>query len=623
LIDLAIILAFIAYSITQGFLSRSQASKSPEEYFLAGRTLPGWKAGLSMAATQYAADTPLLVTGLIATGGLFLLWRLWIYGLAFLMMGFLLGRAWRRAGVITDAELTEVRYSGKGVTALRALKAVYYGTVINCTVLAMVLVAATRISETFLPWHQWLPAGLYQPIRALVEGVGVQMASGATDLGPWVATTDNLISILVILAFTALYSTTGGLRSVVATDVVQFALAMVATLVYAVVVVREAGGLGALLDRLVELYGAERTGEMLSLAPTGGELLLPFLTVIALQWFFQVNSDGTGYLAQRTMACRSDREAEQAGFLFTWAQVFFRSLLWLPIGVALLVLYPYDPAAAGSDGFTAGREILFATGIQEHLPVGIKGLMLTGLLAALASTIDTHLNWGAGYWSNDLYKNLINEHWLKRQPSSRELVLVARLSNVLILVIGLAIMANLGSIQTAWHLSLLFGAGMGSVLVLRWLWERINLYSELAAIAASLVTGPILLLTVEAEWLKLLLMSSVSTLTVLVVTLLTPEVDEEVLDAFYRRVHPPGWWRRTAGRVHGEPGEPIRAFRRGAWLVVTTAATLFLLLIGCTKLLLPPPGMAVWEPWVYVLAGLAVAPLWWRVLRRPEERHPR
>ncbi len=622
MIDLVIVLAFVAYSVTVGFVTRSKASRSPEEYFLAGRTLQGWKAGLSMAATQFAADTPLLAAGLIATGGIFRLWRLWIYGLAFLMMGFILGRAWRRAGVLTDAELTEIRYSGKGVAALRGLKAIYYGTVINCTVMAMVLVAATRISETFLPWHEWLPPGLYGATRQFVESIGVPLASGVTGLDTWTATTDNLISIFCILAFTTLYSTTGGLRSVVATDLVQFGVAMTATLLYAVFAVREAGGLGGMLDSLTELYGHERSSEILGLSPGAGELLLPFVVIIGLQWFFQVNSDGTGYLAQRTMACRTDREAETAGAVFTWAQVLARSLVWLPIGVALLVIYPYQASEMGSEAFTSGREILFATGIRDLLPVGVKGLMLTGLLAALASTIDTHLNWGASYWSNDLYKGILNQRVLKREPSSRELVLVARLSNIFILGIALTIMANLGSIQAAWHLSLLFGAGMGSVLVLRWVWERVNLYSELAAIAASLIIAPVLLLTVEEEWLKLLLMSVLSTAVVLIVTWLTPRVEGSVLDAFYRKVRPPGWWRAAAERTGDEPGRPARALRRGAWLVASTAASLYLLLIGFTKLLLPPPDSWLLAPWLYIALGVAIVPLWWRRLRANDNDRP-
>jgi Na+/proline symporter len=427
-IDLLILLAFIAYSIGNGFRHRARASQNLEEYFLAGRSVRGWRAGVSLAATQFAADTPLLVTGLIATGGIFMLWRLWIYGLGFLMIGFLLGRSWRRARVLTDAELTELRYSGRGALLLRGLKAVYYGTVMNCTIMAMVLVAATRIGEVFLPWHEWLPEGLYGTLQAMVQAVGVPLASGAAGLDTWVATTNNLISILLIVAFTALYSTTGGLRSVIATDTVQFGVAMLGTLVYAVVVVIRSGGLGGIVDGVVERYGAATSERILSWAPDAGDALLPFLVIVSLQWFFERNSDGTGYFAQRMMACRSDDAARRAAILFTWLQIVLRSLLWLVIGVGLLVVYPYDPAAAVGEGFVTARETTFATGIRDLLPPGLRGLMLTGLLAALASTIDTHLTWGASYWSNDIYLRIVNRSWLRREPSAREQVMVARIA---------------------------------------------------------------------------------------------------------------------------------------------------------------------------------------------------
>ena len=173
------LLAFIAYAVTVGLRARGAASRNLEEYFLAGRGLRGWQAGISMAATQFAADTPLLVTGLIATTGIFGLWRLWVYALAFLMMGFLLAPAWRRARVLTDAELTELRYSGAAAAWLRALKAVYFGVVFNCAVLAMVLWAAREVVEPFLLWHAWLPEMVFEPVRALVEAVGVPFAREA------------------------------------------------------------------------------------------------------------------------------------------------------------------------------------------------------------------------------------------------------------------------------------------------------------------------------------------------------------------------------------------------------------------------------------------------------------
>ncbi|HSH44483.1 MAG TPA: sodium:solute symporter family protein, partial [Longimicrobiales bacterium] len=521
MIDLLIVLAFVAYAVTAGFRARSKASESLEEYFLAGKTLRGWHAGTSMAATQFAADTPLLVTGLVATAGIFAVWRLWIYALAFLLLAFVFAAHWRRAGVLTDAELTELRYSGRGVLPLRVLKAVYYGTVINCVVLAMVLVAAVRIAEVFLPWHLWLPPGVHEPVVALVRAVGVPLDSGATGVGTWVATANNLISIMGILAFTALYSMTGGLRSVVATDIGQFLLAMVGTAAYAWMVTAEVGGLSAIPSRLDALYG-EAASDILAFAPPAGEALMPFLVIVGLQWLFQMNSDGTGYLAQRSMACRTTGDARTAGVVFAWLQIFLRSLFWLVIAVGLLILYPFTPADVAAEGFAASREVLFVVGIDELLPVGLRGLMLTGLLAALASTVDTHLNWGASYWSNDIYQRLIARHWLKREPGSRELVVVARLSNVLILVIALVVMANLGSIQNAWFVSLLFGAGMGAVLVLRWLWERINLWSEVAAMGVSLALAPVLLATTDQEWIRLASMAGASTFAAIAVTFVTP-----------------------------------------------------------------------------------------------------
>lgn len=641
MLDLLIVLAFIAYAVGAGLRARRAASRDLTQYFLAGKTLKWWQAGSSMAATQFAADTPLLVTGLVATAGIFAVWRLWIYGLAFLLMAFLLAALWRRAGVLTDAELTEIRYSGAGVLPLRVLKAVYYGTVINCVVLAMVLVAAVRIAEVFLPWYLWLPAELFDPVRGLVEAVGVPLAA-STGPDVWMLTASNIISIAAILAFTALYSMTGGLRGVVATDVGQLVLALGGTALYAWIVIGEVGGLGALTESVVALYGEAHASTLLSFAPPGleagagpggdggagagggnvgwGHALMPFLVVIGLQWVFQMNSDGTGYLAQRSMGCRTTADARGAGVLFAWLQIVLRSLLWLAIAVGLLVLFPFSPEDAASPGFAAQREMLFVTGIDTLLPPGVRGLMLTGLLAALASTVDTHLNWGASYWTNDIYGRLVARHWLGREPGDRELVVVARLSNVLILGIALVVMANLGSIQEAWFLSLLFGAGMGSVLILRWLWERINLWSELAAMGTSLVVAPILLVSTEAEWVRLAVMAASSTAAAVAAAYLAPATGEATRVAFYRRVRPAGWWRRTAKAAGRAPGAPARRFRRGARATVLCSLSLFLALVGFGRLLVPAPdaGAGAWlPPSLAVLAAAALVPTWWREVRRP------
>ncbi|MDJ0956333.1 MAG: Na+:solute symporter [Arenicellales bacterium] len=613
MVDFTILLLFIAYSVWVGLRSRRKASQSLDEYFLAGRQVKGWRAGLSMCATQFAADTPLLVTGLIATSGIFALWRLWIYALAFLLMAFVFAACWRRAGVLTDAELTETRYSGPGVLLLRVLKAVYYGTVINCVVMAIVLIAAVRIAEVFLPWHAWLPENLYTSLTAVVRLSGLFLAESVTGLPSDVATTNALISILMILIFVALYSTTGGLRSVITTDIVQFGIAMLATIVYAYAIVRHIGGLDGITDQLVSLYGTEDAERLVSFSPPLGELMMPFLVIISLQWLFQMNSDGTGYLAQRSLACRTDRDAGIAGIVFAWTQILLRSLIWMLIGVGLLIIYPFNETQMQAEGFAAARELTFVTGIDELLPIGLRGIMLTGLLAALASTLDTHLNWGASYWANDIYGRLFCREWRRREPSNRELVVAARVSNIIVVLIALVVMANLASIQQAWFISLLFGAGMGSVLVLRWLWERINLYSELSAMVVSLLAAPILLTTIDAEWLRLASMALLSTLAVIVVTWFTPPTHDQTLLSFYKRVRPLGWWRSTASMAGSHPNEPLIALAQSLITTGLCALSLFLLLIGLGKLLLHGHNNL---QWVVVLAGLVLVPFWWRRINK-------
>jgi len=616
-IDIAIVVCFVVYSVSVGLRARRQASRSLEEYFLAGRSVRGWQAGVSMAATQLAADTPLLVTGLIASAGVFMLWRLWIYGLAFLFMAFVLAALWRRARVLTDAELAEIRYSGRGVLLLRVLKALYYGTLINSVVLAIVMVATVRIAEVFLPWHAWLPGAVYAPLRGLVAGLGLTFADSITGLDAATASTDALVSIVLILGFIALYSTAGGLRGVIATDVVQLGIALVATLSYAVLVFAATGTGETLAESVETLYG-EAAASMVSFWPTAGpgagDFAIGFGVVVALQWLFQMNSDGTGYLAQRSIACRTDADARVASVVFAWLQILLRSLLWLVIGIGLLIVYPFDPASVDAAGFVAAREQTFVTGVRELMPPGLRGLMLTGMLAALASTVDTHLNWGASYWANDLYGRLLCRTWQRREPSSRELVVAARIANGIIVLLAIVIMANLGSIQQAWLLSLLFGAGTGSVLVLRWLWERVNLYAELAAIAVSLVAAPVLLATTDAEWLRLGAMALVSTTTVVVVTLTTRPTDPSVLEAFYRRVRPLGWWPETARAVGEAPRAPLRALARTARDALVCAVSLYALLVGLGLVVIHGPWARV-EAWPLVAIGVALIPLWLRSMR--------
>jgi len=627
-IDAAIVGAFLVYVIVNGLRERARASGSLEQYFLAGRSLSGWQAGISMAATQFAADTPLLVTGLVAMGGVFALWRLWIYALAFLLLAFLLAACWRRAGVLTDAEFAELRYPGRAAAALRLFKALYFGTVFNCVVLAIVLLATTRIAEPFLLWNEWLPSALFRPFEAL----GAPIAGSLTATPPGdpafaARAANNLISLLAISLVTLAYSTLGGLRSVVQTDVVQFVIMMLASLAYAVVVVHAAGGLGPMAERLHAAF-AQGTGpvpmnasQLLAFTPSAaydvGALLL---AVFLLQWLIQVNADGTGYLAQRAMACRDDREASRAAVVFTFAQVVLRSLIWLPIALGLLIVFPPESTfgAAGEQAYVAAREASYVRGISELLPAGLKGLMLTAMIAALASTVDTHLNWGAAYWTNDIYARFI-ARWRGRKPTTRGLVWVARMSNVLLLALAFAIMSQLGSIKAAWEASLLLGAGVGVVLLLRWLWWRVSAAGELAAIVASslLVPAAIAWLPDELALARMLVVAIGASAAAVAASLWIRPLRPLQLAEFYLKVHPPGWWGPVA-EAAGEDARHARvALRRGVTATLACALSVFGLLVGVGSWMLqatPPAWFAHRGGWIAanLVLAIAVAPLWLR-----------
>ncbi len=614
-LDWAIALAFGLFAIYQGLRVRRSASRNLEQFFLAGRSLTGFRAGISMAATQFAADTPLLVIGLIAAGGIYSLWRLWIYAIAFLLMGYLLGSAWRRAGVLTDAELTRLRYSGPAVSFLRVVKALYYGLVMNCFVMALVFTAALRIFEAFLPWHQLLPELIYGLFQKIVSFIGIELVSHSSSLPASIAATDNFISILVILTFVALYSGSGGLRAVVATDRLQFTLMILATLLYALLLLSAAGGLTALPQNLVEIYGYQKARSILSFFPM--EEATPFLAIIAIQWLFQRNSDGSGYLAQRIMACRSQKDASQAALIFTYLQILLRSCLWIPIALSLLVIYPLAPDASLDETLLSQRETLFIDGINSYLPTGLRGLMFAAMLAALASTIDTHFNWGASYLCNDIYLPLRRHfrkgrHFPKKRVGNgraddrraddgrvddgragdskaddKRAVLVARLCGLLTLFLSLSLLSVISSIQTAWHISLLFGAGSGLVLLLRWLWERINIYCELAAMLVSLLLSPILLFFIEEEWLRISWMALLSTIAVIATAYLSPATEKLHLLAFYKRVNPAGFWSRTAALAGQDPSWPLRRFLLAVAQCLLSAVLLFLLLYGIVRFLFP------------------------------------
>jgi Na+/proline symporter len=276
-------------------------------------------------------------------------------------------------------------------------------------------------------------------------------------------------------------------------------------------------------------------------------------------------------VAQRIFSSRTERDGLLATLWFNVAMYAVRPWPWILVALASLVLYPEleDPATG------------YVRTIVDLLPSPIKGLLLASFAAAYMSTISTQLNWGASYLVNDLYLRFMDP-----EASERRRVMVSRLATVLLFLLSAIVTMNLSSIEGAWRILLALGAGTGLVYILRWYWWRINAWSEISAMAASLVISTIL----QAGWrldagnpeqfAYLMLITVASTTVVwLTVTYLTRPVPEETLLAFYHRVRPGGrGWRRVS-EAAGYGVEPIPggALSWTNWLagVVAVYTTLF------------------------------------------------
>ena len=548
-LDWGIVLSYLALALLVGVLVSRNAGRSLESYFVAGRGLPWWWLGTSMAATTFAADTPLVVSGLVAEHGIAGNWFWWSWAISHVSMAVVFAALWRRSRVMTDAEIVELRYAGRSATALRGFKAVFFAIVINGIVLGWVIRAMVKIAAPFVHWEAWLGADALAAFERVWPDA---LAIG----GP-----GDTITVLVLFAMIALYSSMGGIRGVILTDLLQFALALVASITFAWIAVDSVGGMGGLVAGLEQHYDADR---VLAFVPSAGAAWLPvqvFLIYIAVQWWAQYFSDGSGYLAQRLFTARDDAHAVKGGLWFTLANYALRTWPWILIGLVALVAYPLGAAATGAAGemVAADREMAYPVLMAELLPVGVLGILFASLLAAFMSTVDTHLNWGASYLVSDVYRRFLRPH-----ATQRELVLVARLGVVALACLAVVVAARIDSIEKAWRFFVALGAGLGLPSMLRWLWWRVNAWTEIAgmivATACALVLYP-LFPDARDEYL-LLVIVGLAMGAALLATLLSPPVPRDHLARFVQRVRPPGLWA-------GLPGAAPRSaalWLAGAWI---------------------------------------------------------
>ncbi|HUV39727.1 MAG TPA: sodium:solute symporter family protein [Planctomycetota bacterium] len=576
-IDYLVVVVYLAVSLAVGFWFVRRASRSTNEFFISGRNLPWWLAGTSMVATSFAADTPLYVVGLTLAAGISGNWQWWSFAAGGMFSVFLLSRLWRRAAVVTDVELTELRYAGEPAAALRGIRAAYLALPVNCISMAWVILGFVKIAEVLFGWHP-------------------------------------LISTGVCAALTLSYCVVSGFWGVVVTDFLQFIVAMVGSIVLCVLAVGEAGGLGAIASAAsTEVRAGASLLAFFPSVPSLSSVLTrdfwetgfaAFMVFVFVQWWANKNADGGGDVVQRMLAAKNERHAMLASFWFNIANYALRPWPWILVALAALVLIPGVNQMKPED-----LEYVYPMMIRDYVPAGLMGLLVASLIGAFMSTIDTKLNLGSAYLVNDVYRRFI-----RRDASEKHYIAVSRLASVALMLIASGIALTFNSIRGLFTFLLSFSSGFGIVHLLRWFWWRVNAWSEISAIVATAVIATVLQLLSGVLGLTgqgVLFFTVVGSAAVWVpVTFLTAPVERGRLIAFYRKVRPYGAW----GPVAREAGVPPA--RGLAWLLVVWVAGTVMVL-GATfaigKFLLMEP-VAGWLWLTAAYSGMLVVAL--EVFRR-------
>ena len=509
-LDWTIILLFFLTFILIGLFTSKKSGKNSKEYFLSGRNMPWWLLGISMVATTFSADTPNLVTNIVREKGVSGNWTWWAFLLTGMFTVYLYSKLWRRSKVLTDLEFYELRYSGKEAVFLRAFRAIYLGVFFNVIIMASVCLAGIKIGGILL--------GL-SPFECIFYS--------------------SLITVL--------YSTLGGLRSVIYTDLIQFIIAMVGSIwaTYYIINLEEVGGLGVMLSH-------SNVIDKLNFFPSSGDmdqLLIVLIIPLAVQWWAVwypgAEPGGGGYIAQRMLSAKDEKNAIYSTLLFNITHYVIRPWPWILIALSSLVVFPNLDSIAtafpGVDKSIIGNDIAYPA-MLSLLPTGLLGLVLASLIAAFMSTISSHLNWGASYISIDFYKRFI-----KKNASEKEVVRIGKLSTVILMILAGFVSLQLSDSLGAFNILLQIGAGTGSIFLLRWFWWRVNAYSEITGMIISFFVAVYFEWIHESlfdirlkEYAELLIGVGVTTFSWLLVTILTKPTDDDKLMEFYKKIKPYG-----------------------------------------------------------------------------------
>ena len=515
-LDWYILAAFFIILLSIGFWASKKAGKSVNEFFLSGRNMPWWLLGISMVATTFSADTPNLVTDIVRTNGVSGNWVWWAFLLTGMLTVFVYAKLWRRSEVLTDLEFYELRYGGKGAAFLRGFRAVYLGVFFNIMIMATVCLAAIKIGGVML--------GL-EPEETLIIACSVAV----------------------------MYSSIGGLKSVIMTDFFQFTLAMVATFWAAAVIVNlpQVGG----LDNLINHPDIVPKLDLIPDVSNTEVFLTIFLLPLALQWWSVwypgAEPGGGGYVAQRMLSAKNENHAVWATLLFNFMHYAIRPWPWILVALASLIVFPnlddLQLAFPDIDSSVIGHDLAYPA-MMTLLPSGLLGLLLASLAAAFMSTIASHLNWGSSYVVNDFYKRFLNP-----DATDGQMVRLGRITTVVLMILSAGLALLLSNALQAFNILLQVGAGTGLIFILRWFWYRINVYSEITAMIVSFIVALYLQIihprlgfeVIPAEF-QLIIGVTITTIIWVSVTFLTPAENKKTLQEFYRKIQPGGLgWKKV------------------------------------------------------------------------------
>lgn len=552
-LDIVVIAIFLAISLGIGVIYRKSASKNLESFFLGGRNLPWYIAGVSMVATTFAADTPLTITEIVGANGISGNWLWWNLLLGGMLTTFFFSKLWRRAEVMTELELIQIRYGGKSAQYLRYFKSIYLGLFINAVIIAWVNIALMSILEVFF-------------------GISKDM---------------QLLIVSAIMLFTFIYSSMSGLLGVAISDFFQFVVAMTGCIILAVIVVNsdEIGGIQGLKDKLP----AETFNFLPALGSSKSDLFvitwpLFFAYTCFLwwsSWYPGAEPGGGGYIVQRILSTKNEKHAILSTLFFQIAHYALRPWPWILVGLAAMVLYPELNADS--------KRLGYIMVIRDYMPVGLKGLLLVAFLAAYMSTISTQLNWGSSYLINDFLKGLVKE-----EKSDKQWILYSRLATFLIMILGIYITTKINSIKEVWEFLFQCGAGLGGVLIFRWFWYRINVWSEISATISPFVFYYVSNNILEYNFENSLFFTVTATSIIwITVSLLTKPSDDETLKKFYAKIKPAGIW--------GKFADNNKAISINPWIFVAwISATCF------TYTILFSIGKLILQEWNDLFLNLAV-----------------